>query len=540
MAPRPIPRLWLWALFFGYLAFLLLTQPLNHVESIDRHAYALWAESQPLDRLVDTRSILFTVLNRGLYLGINAIMPGTPATTPAVAYSMLAGAGAVVLLALILARHFRLAPAPAIAGGLLLGFSYGFWRYAAEMEVYVASIFLILATALMLLDRLDEDEKRMLRFVLPGFLAGLAVMFYQPNVFALFLAAPVLFLARNRIQPFLVYGTTGVATVLGTFALAYLFSRDTPLTPASLAAFISSRNAEFHPGAFGPGALAKMIFAVGHTWLSSNWIFGIDDLAALFSRTFPATESLHRVFAARGYGYLLYLPLALMPLILALVGALLWFSRPPGPWRNSVWLLAWLGIYALVAGRLDPGTSEVWITVLPPVAALFAATGFGPAAAGERRWQVPVLLACLLGWNWFGGMGMLKNPDGDYLGRQAEVLRPLMQEGDLLILSDSTWKSRKTYARLLPGDVLALEPSCKPGTAEATARLDQALADLTAHGGSAFVLQSFTDPPERLARLENCPARRDNALALARHLRDRLTLAGGEGEFTVFGIALAP
>lgn len=526
-------------LFLGFLALYTLTIPVNHIESIDRHAYALWAERIALTELIDTRSILFATLNRGLYAGFQLIGLDLPATTLITAYSVLSGAGAVVLMARLLSRHFRQSEAAATLGACLMGLSYGFWRYATEVELYVASIFLVLAALNLLLDRLEQWPSDWRKFILPGVFSGLVVMFYQPNVFPLFLAIPVLFLARDRLAAFFAYGTAGTATVLLSYLIAFLVSRDQAVTIQNLAEFVGSRNSEFHIDDVGVRALSKMALAISHDLLSSNWLFGVEPLTSMFEKAFPATDTDIKVLSAQHYQPWVWVPILLLPVLLGTIGVLLNAARKARserPWRLLTYLGFWLVIYTVAAGILDPGVSEVWISIVPPIVIFATVLVIGPAVlAGYHRaaWLLVVVFGA---WNWFGGMGMLKNPEGDYYQRQTVWLQANATEYDVVLLTHSTWRLRTYLQHVTPARIVDLEPGCDAGIATSAELLDQTRAQAAAQTGRVFVLAEFIQPPERLAYQTNCAAWRDNAIALAQSVQGDLRPVDGEGAFALYQI----
>ena len=531
---------WAYAsLFAGFLLLYVLAMPANHIESVDRHAYAMWAETLPLSKLIDTRSILFTVLNRSLFVGAQVLGLPLPASTLISTYSVLAGGGACALMARLLNRHFQLPPAPALLGGALLGLFYGFWRFAMEVEIYVASIFLVLLALSLVLERLSDTRLRAARFIFPGMISGLVVMFYQPNVFPLFLAMPVLFFARDRFLPFFVYGIAGTLTVVVAYVAAFEWSRDLPLSIQSLAAFVGSRNAEFTADPLTIRTVAKLVLAVSHTLLSSNWIFGVESLTEAFQNQFPATETEYKVLAAAHFRPWVYVPLVLIPaLVVTFIGlfASARKGRQNGNGRLISYFAAWLVIYGLVAGRLDPGISEVWIPIIPIWVVIISDFLFAPVFRRDLG-KLAVVFVGLIGlWNWFGGVGMLKNPDGDFLAHQSAWLKQNATSNDLIILTDSTWKSRTYLAHVLPAEVQSILPDCQPGIGQSAEILETLRQKTAEKGGRVFVFETFVVPSPRLDHVENCPSRRDNAVALAGKVAGNIHPVAGEGVFAVYEI----
>ena len=134
----------------------------------------------------------------------------------------------------------------------LSSLTYGYWRYTGAVEVYVPSIFLILCSLELIFKFLDGEQQSQKWVIAAGALSGLAVLFYQPNLIALFVAAAVMFCTRALFVSFITYSVTGAVVVLSGLVAAYMSIEGSFPSPNQLVDFITDRNGEFRePPGFG-------------------------------------------------------------------------------------------------------------------------------------------------------------------------------------------------------------------------------------------------------------------------------------------------
>jgi Protein of unknown function (DUF2723) len=406
--------------FLAILTFYLATTPENRTDAADSYAYAYDTERRALTDLYDTRLLLFHVVMRLLYRAAHAIHDGVTAHAVLLTVSALSASLGLVLFARLLNRHFGLSLAASLLGAGFLGATYGFWRYSVEAEVYAPSMFLITAVLTLVFaaeDRADE-ARGWATLISAGVLAGLAVLFYQANAIPLFLALPVLFLRRGGFPRLIAYGAAGGGMVLLGYVVAFLVDEARSLTIGTLYAFVFKRFGEFELDESLLSAIVKSVVALGHAIVSGNWVFGLD-IAAAVNEIVALVQYEERVFAASKAGVVLvYLPLFTLAMLVA-VGAVTAsiavraHRRPPLD-RHLGFAFTWFGLYALVNGRLSPGSYEVWIMTLPPLIILFAAFVIEPCVRAGRRAAPTVLLAALVLHNAIGGIGILYGAGGDY------------------------------------------------------------------------------------------------------------------------------
>ncbi len=493
-------RVVLIGLFVVIALFYVLTLPVNHSEAIDGYDYAYKAETVPLFEVEDTRSILYTFVNKLLYQASEVLGLGLRSFSVLIAFEVLAGAASVLLMARLLYRGFGLTPVASWSGAAFLGLSYGFWRYVGEVEVYVPSACLVLATLTLLFDALADDRQRWQSVIPAAVLAGLAGLYYQPNVIPLFLAIPALMLSRKHFSSFIAYGAIGSAVILCGIIIAYLLDNGLPLTPASLVAFATSRSEEFPNYSVNLKTFAAMVQAILNNIVSTNWLFGVDAITHGLQNLYPDRSVAPKTYAAEHFRPFVYLAI---PLLALLLGFLAWISllavRNRQRWyfdHRILFCIAWFAIQFVIVGYLDPTSREPWVMSVPPLVILFAVYVFDPVARMEKGNALALFLCTLLLYNFFGGMGMIQSRAGNFQEARTAWLRANASPKDAVLFGEQENDRRmKRYLLYVDGLQIFTYPPVKEVApnedAAQTAFLDNLFKKLQVQNGRLFVLGEF-------------------------------------------------
>ena len=423
------------------LSFYGLTRPLNHSESYDSINYVLFAENFPLGEAPDSRNILFHALNRVTFLAAQACGANVGTLELLSGISILAGALSLILFAQMMQRRFEVSPFAAWSGAGFLGLTYGYWRYTGAVEVYIPSIFLILCSVELIFKSLCEESRSLKLVLAAGTLSGVAVLFYQPNLIVLFVAAVVLFCSRSRFAYFIAYSFTGALVVLAGLVWSYGAVEGGVPSPEQLVGFVASRNNEFCDRPSLGIALIKFVLAFGHDVFSAHWTRTIDPVRTFLDPRIPGCVYNFNVVAHAGKGiqHLTMIAAGLFVPRLTLLARLHWLAatswKVARPKRRTMFLLCWLLSLGFVVGTIDPGSFEAWILLLVPFSALLTVFVIEPCCQLERRKSVLVFLAMLMAYNFFGGMLIWRNTSGDQFLNKTAWLTKELDEDDAVLLN---------------------------------------------------------------------------------------------------------
>ncbi|OAN45005.1 hypothetical protein A6A03_02295 [Chloroflexus islandicus] len=384
-----------------FVALYLLT--LTKVHTYDALSYVLDVDRKPWPELFHPHHLLYGPLGaliRWLATGLG--WQGS-AELWLQAVNALAGAAGVVLL-FLLGRAVTGSTIAALAAALSVGWSYAYWYYAVEVEVYTLAAVALIA-ALWLLAAIARRPRWQTAFWL-GVAHGVAVLGHQTNALLAVPALVTLGLAvsdhRDRLR----------------LAMAYLL----PLGFIVGGAYLWV--------AFGVSGMRRW----DEVWA---WLTG-------YARTgFWGGAIDGAKLAGLGKGWSETLAMNGGAIIGALACALLlagWRGIARLPRSLLAGLLSWLLVYGLFFLWWEPDNIEFWIASLPPLAVLLS------AALATRhpldRWRAGLaggagvaLAVVLLALN-LPAIVERGDANRDLQRRIAAALAELSQPGDLIIVPD--------------------------------------------------------------------------------------------------------
>lgn len=439
-------RLWHVVIACLLIAFYALTRTLNHSESYDSINYALFAENFSLGTAPDSRNILFHVLNRILFVTSEWLGLSIGALELIVSVSVVTGALSVVLFARLMKIRFGVSTFAAWTGAAFLGLTYGFWRYTGAAEVYMPSIFLILCSLTLVFKFLDSEDRRQRTLFAASVLSGLAVLFYQPNVIVLFFATFVLFCSKAHFVSFIRYAVVGAIVVVAGIVMSLITMYGAFPSFEQLADFLNARNSEFGDVPPAHIAIVKLTLALGHDFFSAHWTRTLDPVRTALDPIVPGCVYNFNVvvYAGKGVQYLTVVAAALLLPVLFLLARFHWVAsrkwQIARPSNRTLFLIGWLGLLGGIVGTIDPGSFEAWIPVLIPLVALITVFVIEPCyQLGKQRTLITFLLL-LFCYNFFGGIMLWRNTQGDYFLHKTAWIREHLTEHDTVVLNEFDYR----------------------------------------------------------------------------------------------------
>lgn len=425
-----------------FIGFYFVTSTGNLSETDDVYAFVFRTENFPFTQVSDPRLMLYHMLMRGLYLLVNTFTGlidwHVNALQTMRLFSIVCAGFALYLLFKIMVQHFRLNRKSALLGTLVLAFSYGFWRYAAEAEVYIPAIMFIL----WVFEGLLRDKNTLTLIVLLGAVAGLTVLFYQPAVIPLFFAFPFLLLNRASLQRLMLYLFVGGITVVSGYLWGFSLYWETPFSIEAFREFLSQRSEEFVVPTLSVStvvfSIARSFFSLTHDFATANWVFASQPVLEFVNRMFPQNVIAEEIYLASQVGWRIY-PLVVTQSALGLIVFTLLYQgirriKKLKIDRKLLVVLLWTGVNGAIIGRLNPAGLEAWIMVFPPLVLLVSVIVLSRVSDKYFRLGVAGLWLLLL-HNFFGGISLVM--DGDYeLHRvKGEWVINQASEKDLVVVS---------------------------------------------------------------------------------------------------------
>lgn len=424
------------AVFVLLVLFFFMTRVSNRVEAVDTLTFSADAEVASFWSNPDARMLLFYRVNRAAMQAVEALGLNLDVYTVLGAIGALFAAGSVLLLYRLLRKELDLSTPASIAGALTLAVSYGFWRYATEVEVYIGATFLTLLCLNLLFHSLNGPILSITQAAGLGVISGLAVTYYQPNAFPLFFAAALLFAYRRYFLQFFAYGAAGVGVFMLSVVLALWGELGRFPEIHELTGLLTARSDEFAPPGIGIMSFTKAGLAILHDFLSLMPLYALPGAEELIERLAPQ----HYYFAEEIF-YATRISNFSWIAIATFVAALAWLaylvaaavvSNERRPLDIKIaFVVLWFAIIAAANIKLNPAEREVWIIALPAIVILLAVFIYEPLRTRPRL--LAVMIALLLCHNLFGGIAIYRNPDGDLFAKRSAWIREHADRGDWLI-----------------------------------------------------------------------------------------------------------
>ena len=326
----------------------------------------------------------------------------------------------------------------------IVAFSYGYWGYSVDVEVYVLSTVLLIAALFAAWHASTHPSPR--AFAVLGVAHGFAVLGHNTNVLFGVVALAALAITWRAISPsdrwrcIAAYAAGGVAVVVPLYALAIpVVGLHSPREFYDwLTAYAQSGDWGHLTAQSGPKAAigAGRALIGGHSALSLGPIHDFAD------RRFHDKSLREEFFMVRNFSH----PLAwALVAVTAMAGAAMvislarWIQRPavsPAARRLAVLCLAWLVPYAIFFTWWEPANLEFWISTMVPVGILAALPGSAPTPGRGPRMPALVLflaVACLFTVNLLGSVGPQRRERDDYWRVRADWYEQHTQAGDLVL-----------------------------------------------------------------------------------------------------------
>lgn len=523
-----VTRLLITLIFCGAaVALLSVLIPGNVVENIDGYEYARAAEIMPFGDTHDVRAALYHKFNRVLFAVVSALSGQTSAFETLVYVSLVSAVIALVLLVYVLEVGAGLPTAPAVLSAALLAASYGFLRYAVAAEVYLPAIALILAT-LVLVIRAEASALRhgglaLGTMIVPGVFAGLTTLTYLPNAIPVFLAMPVLLLARGRVLRAMTYAGAGGLVLFGGLTMLFLARGGAALTPASFLAFLAERNNQLLVPPVGLGSLVKSGNSLLHMIASTHWLWSFEGLVEGATRALPkrmyhleeVTQTVRAMGPSAKLGALTFVMLGLA------VGRLLvlrfrvraeprllpQLARGVFGNRLLAYFVVWFGLHAAMTGWLDPAAEEAWIIALVPLVGFFAMAVVAPIVMRWGTASIAAFVVVLFVHNIVAGLWLFRASAAEPRVQRLVDIAGIARPGDAIVFMGREFFQR-SHAHYRLG-LLVLEVDGPDGRifnidprATERARTAKLIDDVRRSGGRVFVLEAQLTQGNRIALRE--------------------------------------
>lgn len=468
---------------FGLMIFffLLISFPHNRSESDDGYFYAFEVSHKSYQALFYPRYLLFLPIMKLGYTVAEWFLPGLDAYKFMCVANSLCATVCVLLFFRIL-RKQGLQKKAAIFTTCILLFSYGFWRYAIEAEVYALSILLLL----LVIDLLFEADKKVTTkigaIILAAVLAALSILIYKPNIIVVGFSFGLVMLIGKNWKQFFLYGTLQAFIVLLGYYIVFQLFAD------KISGFITFL---LEGSSRSQGSTLMSLFVVGSNFTSMNFIYGLPFITEFIHHHFPSNLIVEEVFAARRNHGLSLLSTLTFLLLICTSCFIVWRAirkvKLNAVLKNPFAL--WALLYSIMLLVLDPTSPEPWIMVIVPFMAIVGASIIKIYLERFDWRMILVLIILLATHNIIGGVSFIWKKSTDYSAYESGWLVRHAKQNDL-VLSFGSASTLRYILYYVPAELCS--PEQKFG--ECILKIKRNFAN----GGSVYFLEDMMHPSETI------------------------------------------
>jgi hypothetical protein len=408
--------------------FLFISFPGNRIEADDAYRYAFNITRKDFSEIYHGRYLLFQPMFKVLYDAFHRVIPTIDGYTFICCLSVIFSTTTIINCYRILRECFKTDKSTALLTCAFILFSYGFWRYSVEVEVYAIANMLISFVFLFVLKSVQTNEVDNKFMLLAAVLTGISILIYKPSFIPLALSIPLLYLFKKKYTSFVLFeAIAGIISLTGYY-LAYLGA--------------STHNGNFMAFVKGGGTqsggnllLGPFVF-IGDI-VSTNFAFGINRLVGLIQKSFAYGSIAEEIYAAKTNGIFNYI--AIFTLLLVSLGFLYFFikvlfSRQKGKFTQVHFILVvWFFLYTLIIIYLDPNSPEPYVMAILPFW-LFVGPVCIPVYK-QTKPAVPVfwLLIILFVHNVIGGYKIYHSKKSSLVVLKSTPILNLVRPGDIIL-----------------------------------------------------------------------------------------------------------
>ncbi len=422
--------------FTGSFIFFLLTLVENFSASHDSINYLVGISEGK--NLVHPHHLFYHIVVYGWVQLLQRIFPEIPDYYLAASFSAFCGSAILTLAWQFFTRRFLLNSGQALAGVLVIAFSYGTWFYSVNIEVYTAPLFFILLCIYYLSGPVSPRTINKLFFF-----HCCAILFHQVNIlFALILIVYIwTVLKEQRYKYLLQYLASGLLLVGGAYFIAGWIVEGNQ----SLETFGNwVLGYTYGHNYWQPISLRtpfNVITGFSHALIGGHFVFNLSGPDGFMHRILASHNLADEIFIARNLSMfwswvLLILTLVFCWLLLR-TGFLLFRNISAISSRYKILVLLLAGtfiLYSLFFLFWMPEILEFWIPQTVIMWLLLA--GALPAVVPPKPRFSPVLLMALLLFiiNYAGSIRWLQKIENDWYYQMVLPVKEVSEENDLILV----------------------------------------------------------------------------------------------------------
>jgi hypothetical protein len=446
--------------FLGFFVFFLLTLASNFSGPHDSIGYLNGIVKG--NALFHQHHLLYHFVTHYWLLFIRPLFPGIADYYLVETFTALWGSGSLAICYCFFRKRFGLAPTLSLTGTSVIAFTYGFWFYSSNIEVYAPPMFFLLAALYKLSDR-NFSQRDVWKVAL---LQCAAILFHQIHILFSITLLYALWKYRHKIKlvpALLQYAVMGIVLVGGAyFIVGWIIEGEN-----SMDKWIGWLQGYAKGDAYWQPMSAKtpMYVATGlsHAFIGGHYIFRLPGINTYLESAASEHSLSDELYLVRNMGEGMAIFLSILSVALALM--MLWltirFFRKFKTIRKSYGveiapLMLTAIVYSIFFCFWEPEILEFWIFQT----ALYWLILLGTLAHGREHFPfklkpatgVAFMALCLFVVNFFGSIRYIQDLDNDLYYVKTEPVKNLATKNDGVLLQDG-WILKDFLEYYTPADV---------------------------------------------------------------------------------------
>lgn len=415
------------------LIVYLATVPGNQTEAEDAFWFASVAENSEADWIHLHHMLYFPSIK--LFNGVIVFFGFSGRSYGAlVVLHIFIGALTAFLLYIFLHERLKVESIASFIGASLLAFSYGFWRYSAEVEIPVW----ISLTSLVLLYLGFCDKYTLPRAFGLGVIAAFAILFHGLNALLACTIIPLRLFVRSTIWFPIVYAIGAALILFSVYGTAFLINEKLPIQGVLNRGTI-----------LDPIYLLKGVIGFGQATISGNFLWGSTWLAERLESLFVSNTMTEEIYmGASAPKWLFYASIVSLSFMCI---SFLWLiiSRFKCVYKRDgnsdvIYIIIWCSIYVIFLFWFEGGNPELPIPALVPIWTLVTVFIIDVVCRNGKKLPCISFAIFFFLHNLIGGMAWIWSADSDYYRARSAWLLENVSSNDLIITGD-----KKPFTRYL-------------------------------------------------------------------------------------------
>ncbi|MDQ1264919.1 MAG: hypothetical protein QG635_68 [Bacteroidota bacterium] len=373
--------------------------------------------------------------------------------------NVILGSCSVVIIYLILKVRFGLSTFKSLASLGFPVFSFGFWIVSTSVNVYAASLLLLLSCFYVYL----EDNESRKKWVIIGIFHGLAIVFNQWNIFIFFVITfSVVFSASRQLvlKKYYLYYLISFSAIVGISYFSVMIFYYHIYSINGMYHWVTFYSGLFPWNTFGIRSLKLAITGIGQTIISPFWFFNSPFLFSFIHSVLPNVSLEEEIYFSHKINPLMInflIVLSTITIAILFYFIIIIFKRFKQVFqihsKKIIFMINWIIISSIMPYFWSSQNQRYWFIQTTVFFLMIILISLNIKGKLIHRVNIVLLIflgACLFFVNFTGSFSIGVDKRNDLIYHKVICLDGKAKHGDLIIFKD-IWNYGGYSSYYLPG-----------------------------------------------------------------------------------------